>query len=197
MCLCACVCATNTLVCMGVWHTRCHPRRRLQVRVHTCVCVRNCSCVCLYPRVFFVLENCCKAFCWCPRVRRQEIIVGVGQKNGEMRDKTKVVCIVSFLFVLRHSCKCVYAHNCKMYCKLRCCFTTLHHVAAHCNTLQHSAIHRIVPSSTTATHCSPLQHTATHCNAPQHTATHRNTLQHIIIHQDILQHTATHHNTLH
>ena len=46
-------------------------------------------------------------------------------------------------------------------------YTTLQHIATHCNTLQHIA-----------THCNTLQHTATHCNILQHTATHLNTLQH-------------------
>ena len=87
----------------------------------------------------------------------------------------------------------------------------LHHVATHCNTMQHAATYcRFSSSSTAAT--LPLQHTTTYCNTLQHTATHCNTLQHTErhcntlhtssstaatpTHCNTLQHTATYRNTL-
>jgi len=105
-------------------------------------------------------------------------------------------------------------------------FTSLHHTAAHCNTL-HTVQH-------TAAHCSTLQHTAIHrntlarlssnfhmiscgsklvaldtpslrlyftatlSNALQHTATHCNcnTLHHTATHYNTMLHAATHYTTL-
>jgi len=98
----------------------------------------------------------------------------------------------------------------------------LHHIAAHCSSLQHTTTH-CKTLQHPATPCNTLQHTAkrlggarwhqgcyipqefgcyhtlqhtlTRCSTLQHAATHCNTLQHTTTRRNTLQHAATHCNT--